>query len=162
MKNNRLIVPFLAAVLIIGSLSTSSCNKEDEKKTNTDTTANTGDSATFAEKMFAIYVLNQPVRITLAVDSSGNNITPSYSEMEIYLRKETYYKGPLEILINGTKYVGTWDTDADYYLLNLNIEGIPEFEFFKKTWTFAYKSIDLLKIVPYIKPGKKIIHLEKI
>ncbi len=162
MKKSNLIVPILAAFMLLGSITTSSCTKEEDKTNNTDTTKNAGDSATFAEKMFALYVLNQPVKITLAVDSSGTNLTPSYSEMEIYLRKETYYKGPLEILVNGTKYVGTWDTDADYYLVNFDIEGMPEFEFFKKTWTFTYKSINLLKIVPYKKPGKKIIHLEKI
>jgi hypothetical protein len=162
MKKSSLIVPILAVFMLLGSITTSSCTKEEDNTKNTDTTTNAGDSATFAEKMFALYVLNQPVKITLAVDSSGTNLTPSYSEMEIYLRKETYYKGPLEILVNGTKYVGTWDTDVDYYLVNFYIEGMPEFEFFKKTWTFTYKSMNLLKIVPYRKPGKKIIHLEKI
>jgi hypothetical protein len=162
MKKSNLIVPILAAFMLLGSITTSSCTKEENKSNNGDTTNNVDDSATFTEKMFALYVLNQPVKITLAVDSSGTNLTPSYSEMEIYLRKETYYKGPLEILVNGTKYVGTWDTDADYYLVNFNIEGMPEFEFFKKTWTFTYKSMNLLKIVPYRKPGRKIIHLEKI
>lgn len=162
MKIKYLILPVFVLFVISGAFTTVSCKKSEVVKQNSDTTSVVDDTASYVEKIFAIYVLNQPIRIILAVDSAGENVTQKYSEMQIYLRKETYYKGPLEIITNGTKYVGRWSTDADYYLLDFEIEGIPEFEFFKKTWRFTYKSFDLLIIAPYKKPGKKTLHLEKI
>ena len=114
------------------------------------------------EKIFEATVLNQPIRIILAVDSAGNNITADYQDMIIYLRKDTYYNGPLEILAKGTKHMGTWGSNSDYSRLNLSIQGLPEFVFFDNPWRFTYKSATLLKIAPVTNPGKKTLHLEKI
>jgi hypothetical protein len=97
---------------------------------------------------------------TTKKDTGGNNITPDFSDMVIYLRKETFYNGPVEILANGTKYVGTWSSNYDYSFLDLNIEGLPQFKFFEKTWRFKYKSLDLLILVPRSNPLKKEMHLD--
>ncbi len=142
--------------------SISSCNKENNNPPQ-DTTkpADTTKQATYMEKMFELYVLNSANVITLAVDSSGNNLTQLYQDETIYLRKNTYYDGPLEIFAGGTKYTGTWKSNADYSTLELNITGRPEFQFFEKPWRFTYKSLTLLKLAPIQNPGQKVMHLEK-
>jgi hypothetical protein len=45
--------------------------------------------------------------------------------------------------------------------LDLNIEGVPEFEFYNTVWRFTLKSLDLLKIAPVQNPGQKQLHLKK-
>ncbi len=154
----------LILFLILLNIGGTSCKKDPppQPPSNTDTAFNDSAVRAYMEKIFEAMVLNQPVRIVLAVDSSGNNITPNYQDMVIYLRKDTYYNGPLEILAKGTKYMGTWSSNSDYSRLNLSILGIPEFAFFDKTWRFTYKSSTLLKIAPVVNPGKKTLHLEKI
>ncbi len=140
----------------------SSCKKEENGQPQ-DTTQNTDttNQATYMEKMFELYVLNSANIITLAVDSAGNNLTQQYQDETIYLRKNTYYDGPLEIFAGGTKYTGTWKSNSDYSTLELNITGRPEFQFFEKPWRFTYKSLTLLKLAPIQNPGQKVIHLEK-
>lgn len=157
----------IAFLLLIGfwgimTPSISSC-KKDNNTQNQDTTkpADTTNQATYMEKMFELYVLNSANIITLAVDSSGNNITPSYQDETIYLRKNTYYDGPLEIFAGGTKYTGTWKSNSDYSTLELKITGRPEFAFFESPWRFTYKSLTLLKLAPIQNPGQKVLHLEK-
>ncbi len=118
------------------------------------------DTVSFAQKVFELYVLNRATRIKLAIDTGGINITPDFSDMVIYLRKETFYNGPVEILANGTKYIGTWSSNYDYSFLDLSIEGLPQFKYFEKTWRFKYKSLDLLILVPRSNPLKKEMHLE--
>jgi hypothetical protein len=156
----------LIVFLILLNLGTTSCEKDPppspQDTTKKDSTFNDSATRAYMEKIFEAMVLNQPVRIILAVDSSGNNITPNYQDMVIYLRKETYYNGPLEILAKGTKHMGTWKSNSDYSRLDLSITGLPEFAFFDKTWRFTYKSQTLLKIAPVLNPGKKTLHLEKI
>jgi len=156
----------LVVLLIILNLGSTSCKKDPPNNNNdttkTDTTYNDSAARAYMEKIFEATVLNQPIRIVLAVDSAGNNLTPDYQDMIIYLRKDTYYSGPLEILAKGTKYMGTWGSNSDYSRLNLNIQGVPEFVFFDNTWRFTYKSATLLKIAPVTNPGKKTLHLEKI
>ena len=106
-------------------------------------------------------VLDKKIKVILAVDSAGKNLTPSYDNHDIFLRKGTFYDGPLEVYANGTKYVGTWASNKDYSILDLNIEGVPEFEFYNTVWRFTLKSLDLLKIAPVQNPGQKQLHLKK-
>jgi hypothetical protein len=157
----------IAFLILIGfwgmmASSISSC-KKDNNTQNQDTTkpVDTTKQATYMEKMFELYVLNSANVITLAVDSSGNNLTPNYQDETIYLRKNTYYDGPLEIFAGGTKYTGTWKSNSDYSTLELNISGRPEFAFFDSPWRFTYKSLTLLKLAPIQNPGQKVMHLEK-
>jgi hypothetical protein len=158
-KHRVISVFAMIAVLVIFMAS---C-EEDNKPTNpNDTTKKDSviDTASFAQKVFELYVLNKATRIKLAIDTGGINITPDFSDMVIYLRKETFYNGPLEILANGTKYIGTWSSNYDYSFLDLSIEGLPQFKYFEKTWRFKYKSLDLLILVPRSNPLKKEMHLE--
>ena len=158
-KHRVISVFAMIAVLVIFMAS---C-EEDNKPTNpNDTTKKDSviDTASFAQKVFELYVLNKATRIKLAIDTGGTNITPDFSDMVIYLRKETFYNGPLEILANGTKYIGTWSSNYDYSFLDLSIEGLPQFKYFEKTWRFKYKSLDLLILVPRSNPLKKEMHLE--
>lgn len=145
--------------LLIPSIS--SCKKDETPQNNDTLPKDTIDQATYLEKMFELYVLNSANVITLAVDSSGNNITQQYLDETIYLRKNTYYDGPLEIFAGGTKYTGTWKSNSDYSTLTLKIEGRPEFAFFDSPWRFTYKSLSLLKLAPIANPGQKVLHLEK-
>lgn len=157
---NRLFSVFGILVMLI--IFMSSC-EEDTKPTNPNDTTKKDtvmDTASLAQKVFELYVLNKATRIKLAIDTGGNNITPDFSDMVIYLRKETFYNGPLEILANGTKYVGTWSSNYDYSFLDLAIEGMPQFKYFEKTWRFKYKSLDLLILVPRSNPIKKEMHLD--
>ena len=65
--------------------------EEDNKPTNpNDTTKKDSviDTVSFAQKVFELYVLNRATRIKLAIDTGGINITPDFSDMVIYLRKE--------------------------------------------------------------------------
>ena len=141
-----------------------SCKKEDPVNNDTQQidTSNLDTSQNSLGILFEYYVLNKATQITLAIDSAGNNITPTYMDYEIYLRKETYINGPLEILANGSKYIGTWESNNDYSRLTLDISGLEPFEFFNRTWRFTYKSMDLLKIAPVTNPGETELHLEKI
>jgi len=157
----------IAFLILIGfwgimASSISSC-KKDNNAQNQDTTkpTDTTNQATYMEKMFELYVLNSANIITLAVDSAGNNRTPDYQDETIYLRKNTYYDGPLEIFAGGTKYTGTWKSNSDYSTLELKIAGRPEFVFFETPWRFTYKSLTLLKLAPIQNPGQKVMHLEK-
>ncbi len=160
------ISSLFVVLLILLNLGSTSCKKEPAKPADTvqkDTVYNDSAARAYMEKIFEAMVLNQPVRIILAVDSAGNNLTPSYQDMVIYLRKDTYYAGPLEILAQGTKHMGTWSSNSDYSRLNLEIQGIPEFAIFNSNpWRFTYKSINLLKIAPVKNPGQKTLHLEKV
>jgi hypothetical protein len=158
-KGNFFIFSLVFFSLMIPFVS--SC-KKDENPKNTDTIpTDTTKQATYMEKMFELYVLNSANVITLAVDSSGNNITQQYLDETIYLRKNTYYDGPLEIFAGGTKYTGTWKANSDYSTLTLNIEGRSEFAFFSSPWRFTYKSLTMLKLVPISNPAQKVLHLEK-
>ncbi len=141
-----------------------SCNKEEITTNDSQQidTSNIDTSQNSLGILFEYYVLNKATQITLAIDSAGNNITPAYIDYEIYLKKESYINGPLEILANSTKYVGTWKSNNDYSRLTLDISGLEPFKFLNKTWRFTYKSMDLLKIAPEINPGETILHLEKI
>lgn len=158
--NRRIFSAFgLLAMLVI---LMASC-EEDTKPTNPNDTTKKDtviDTVSLAQKVFEIYVLNKATRIKLAIDTGGTNITPDFSDMVIYLRKETFYNGPVEILANGTKYVGTWSSNYDYSFLDLSIEGLPQFKYFEKTWRFKYKSLDLLILVPRSNPLKKEMHLD--
>jgi hypothetical protein len=159
------ISTLLVVLLIILNIGSTSCKKEPVKNNDTipqDTVNNDSAARAYMEKIFEAMVLNQPIRIILAVDSSGNNLTANYQDMVIYLRKDTYYAGPLEILAQGTKHLGTWSSNSDYSRLNLEIQGVPEFAIFNSNpWRFTYKSINLLKIAPVNNPGQKTLHLEK-
>ena len=164
--NRSLFLKVSAWLLIIVCLSIMpSCEKEtpepsDTTKTDT-TTLDTSGSREYMEQMFALLVLDKKFMVKLAIDSAGNNLTNTYDQHEIFLRKETFYKGPLEIYANGTRYDGTWESNEDYSRLNLEIEGLAEFEFYNTLWRFTHKSLDILKIAPIENPGQKQIHLVK-
>ena len=161
MKTKGIFFIFAMVFFSLMIPSVSSC-KKDETPKNTDTIpTDTTKQATYMEKMFELYVLNSANVITLAVDSSGNNITQQYLDETIYLRKNTFYDGPLEIFAGGTKYTGTWKSNSDYSTLTLKIEGRPEFAFFDSPWRFTYKSLTLLKLAPISNPAQKVLHLEK-
>jgi hypothetical protein len=160
---------FLWVITTIGVLLImfNSCKKDPNNPppkdpNQTDTTQNDSASQAYIEQMFALLVLDKKIRVVLAVDSSGKNITPTYDNHDIFLRKETFYKGPLEIFANGTKYEGTWESNKDYSLLDLKIKGLPEFEFYETLWRFTMKSVDLLRIAPVQNPGQKQLHLKKV
>jgi len=161
MKYSRIAFILFLTFWVIITPTISSCKKENNNQPldtikPVDTT-----KATYMEKMFELYVLNSANIITLAVDSSGNNITPQYQDEVIYLRKNTYYDGPLEIFTGGTKYTGTWKSNSDYSNLELKIIGRPEFAFFESPWRFTYKSLTLLKLYPIQNLGQKALHLQK-
>lgn len=160
------IFKFTTLLCLIVSLALMpACDKEPTD--NTDTTQidtnkiDTSGTQEYLEQMFAALVLDKKIKVILAVDSSGKNITPDYNNHDIYLRKETFYEGPLDIFTNGTKYVGTWKSNKDYSILDLNITGTPEFAFYNTVWRFTHKSLDLLKIAPVQNPGQKQLHLKK-
>jgi hypothetical protein len=157
---------YIFGIILLGTLFVSSSCKKDQPKDPDpkpqDTLQNDSATQAYIEQMFALLVLDKKIRVVLAVDSSGKNITPTYDNHDIFLRKETFYKGPLEVFANGTKYVGTWESNTDYSLLDLKIEGLPEFEFYQTLWRFTQKSIDLLKIAPVQNPGQKQLHLKKV
>jgi len=156
---NRIVLSIFATGLFMVSLNTS-CTKETT--TNKDTTSvDTIKKATYLEQMFELYVLNSPVIITQAIDTSGNNITSQYQDEIITLKKKTYYDGPLEILVGGTLYKGTWKSNNDYSTLELSISGKPEFEFFQSPWRFTYKSLNILRLAPITNPLKKTLELQK-
>ena len=162
MKHSGIAIVLVLTFWGILTPSISSCKKESSSQPQ-DTTkpVDTTNQATYMEKMFELYVLNSANIITLAVDSAGNNITPQYQDEVIYLRKNTYYDGPLEIFTGGTKYTGTWKSNSDYSTLELKIAGRPEFAFFESPWRFTYKSLTLLKLAPIQNPGQKALHLQK-
>ncbi len=156
----------LGVIVLIASLSTlPACEKEPTDNTDTtqvDTTKiDTSGGQAYLEQMFALLVLDKKIKVILAVDSSGNNLTPTYDNHDIYLRKGTFYDGPLEIFAAGTKYEGTWKSNKDYSILDLEITGLPEFGFYTTVWRFTMKSLDLLKIAPVQNPGQKQLHLKK-
>ncbi len=156
---NRIVLSIFVLGLFIVSLNTS-CKKETP--TNKDTTSvDTTKKATYLEQMFELYVLNSPVIITQAIDTGGNNITALYQDEIITLKKKTYYEGPLEILVGGVLYKGTWKSNNDYSTLDLSISGKPEFEFFLSPWRFTYKSLNILRLAPITKPLKKTLELQK-
>lgn len=164
---NRLYVvkSLLWLFIIIGLSILPSCEKEapepaDTTKADT-TTLDTSGNREYMEQMFALLVLDKKFIIKLAIDSAGNNLTNTYDQHEIFLRKETFYKGPMEIYADGTRYDGYWESNDDYSKLNLEIEGLPEFHFYNTLWRFTHKSLDLLKIAPVENPGQKQIHLVK-
>ncbi len=153
-------------IALIATLSTlPSCEKEPENNQDTtkvDTTKiDTSGGQAYLEQMFALLVLDKKIKVILAVDSSGNNLTPTYDNHDIYLRKGTFYDGPLEVYAGGTKYEGTWKSNKDYSILDLDIAGLPEFAFYTTVWRFTMKSLDLLKIAPVQNPGQKQLHLKK-
>lgn len=162
MKYFRISLVVILTFLAILTPSISSCKKESSSQPK-DTTklVDTTNQATYMEKMFELYVLNSANIITLAVDSSGNNVTPQYQDEVIYLRKNSYYDGPLEIFTGGTKYTGTWKSNSDYSTLELKISGRPEFAFFESPWRFTYKSLTLLKLAPIQNTGQKTLHFQK-
>lgn len=159
MKQTKYSLYGLVVLILVGFITISSCSKD---KSNTNTTpVDTTTGPTYMERMFEAYVLNEPTHIIYASDTTGLNITPNFQGEIIYLRKETYYQGPLEIYIGSQKYVGTWKSNSDYSTLELNISGRPEFEFFLTPWRFTYKSLNLLKLAPISSPGKKELHIQK-
>ena len=163
------IAKFFKITMLLGLIASLSilpaCDKEPVD--NTDTTQidtnkiDTNGSQAYLEQMFAALVLDKKIKVILAIDSSGTNLTPQYDNHDIFLRKGTFYDGPLDIFTNGTKYVGTWKSNKDYSILDLSIEGLPEFEFYNTVWRFTLKSLDLLKIAPVQNPGQKQLHLKK-
>lgn len=165
MSMTKLIRFATLLVLIIGLAVIPACDKEPTD--NSDTTQNdtnkidTNGTQAYLEQMFAAMVLEKKIKVVLAIDSSGKNITPEYDNHDILLRKETFYDGPLDIFANGTKYVGTWKCNKDYSILELNITGLSEFGFYNTVWRFTQKSLDLLKIAPVQNPGLKQLHLKK-
>lgn len=161
MKTKGIFFIFSMVIFSLMLPTVSSCKKEETPKSNDTVPTDTTKQATYMEKMFELYVLNSANVITLAIDSSGNNITQQYLDETIYLRKNTYYDGPLEIFAGGTKYTGTWKSNSDYSTLTLQIAGRPEFAFFESPWRFTYKSLTLLKLAPISNPGQKVMHLEK-
>lgn len=86
-KKNQVLFVFYSCILLIGMSSIHSC-KKDNKNNNTNNTVDTS-GPTYMEKMFEAYVLNQPVIVTMAIDSAGNNLTQTYLNEVIYLRKDT-------------------------------------------------------------------------
>lgn len=156
---------WLAVIVFSSAIVLPSCEKEDPTQQDTlptDTTKlDSSGNQEYIEQMFALLVLDKKIQVVLAIDSSGNNLTPTYDNHDIYLRKNTFYDGPLEIFANGTKYVGTWASNKDYSILDLKITGLPEFEFYQTVWRFTLKSLDLLKIAPVQNPGQKQLHLKK-
>ena len=165
MQNANFIRFSFLLILTIGLSIMPACEKEptgNKDTTQIDTNQNdTSGNQAFLEQLFAALVLDKKIKAILAVDSSGNNLTPDYDNHDIFLRKGTFYDGPLDIYANGTKYVGTWESNKDYSLLDLSIEGRPEFEFYNTLWRFTLKSLDLLKIAPVQNPGQKQLHLKK-
>lgn len=163
LKYGSLITVWLLLIYLV-FMPNWSCKKTDTVNNDTQQidTIDLDTSQNTLGLLFEYYVLNKPTQITLAIDSTGNNITPTYADYEINLKKETFFNGPLEILANGTKYVGTWQTNGDYSRLTLNISGLKPFGLFNRTWRFTYKSIDLLKISPVTNPGETVLHLSKI
>ena len=159
MNQFKTVFNMLGLVALISAGSLMSCSKE-KASTNT-TPVDTTKGPTYMEKMFEVYVLNQPTHIIYASDSAGVNLTPNYQDEIIYLRKETYYQGPLEIYLGSNKYVGTWKSNSDYSTLELSITGRPEFDFFLSPWRFTYKSATLLKLAPVANPGKKELYIQK-
>lgn len=159
MKNKILLTVFISGVFFV-SLNTS-CKKETTSTTNDTTSVDTTKKATYLEQMFELYVLNSPVIITQAIDTAGNNITAQYQDEIITLKKKTYYDGPLEILVGGILYKGTWKANNDYSTLDLSISGKPEFEFFLSPWRFTYKSLTILRLAPIKNPLKKTLELQK-
>jgi hypothetical protein len=159
MKNKILLTIFIFGVFFV-SLNTS-CKKETTSTTNDTTSVDTTKKATYLEQMFELYVLNSPVIITQAIDTAGNNITAQYQDEIITLKKKTYYDGPLEILVGGILYKGTWKANNDYSTLELSISGKPEFEFFLSPWRFTYKSLTILRLAPIKNPLKKTLELQK-
>lgn len=163
------IAQFFKMSLLLGLIASLSvlpaCEKEPSSNNDTaqiDTNKiDTSGNQAYLEQMFAALVLDKKINVILAIDSSGKNLTPQYDNHDIYLRKGTFYDGPLDIYANGTKYVGTWKSNKDYSILDLSIEGLPEFEFYTTIWRFTLKSIDLLKIAPVQNPGQKQLHLKK-
>ena len=159
-------VQFITVFTVILGLSIlPACDKEPTDNQDTaqiDTNkVDTNGSQAYLEQMFAALVLDKKITVILAVDSAGKNLTPSYDNHDIFLRKGTFYDGPMEVYANGTKYVCTWASNKDYSILDLNIEGVPEFEFYNTVWRFTLKSLDLLKIAPVQNPGQKQLHLKK-
>lgn len=160
---------FLRFMGLLGILTVVSimpaCDKEpaDQKDTTQIDTNKVDTSGTqaYLEQMFALLVLDKKISVVLAIDSGGSNLTPEYDNHDIFLRKGTFYDGPLEIFANGTKYIGTWASNKDYSILDLKITGIPEFVFYTTVWRFTLKSLDLLKIAPVQNPGQKQLHLKK-
>ena len=165
MRKTRFVKTVALLSLLVAISIMPSCEKEPIEPSDTTrldtTTLDTSGNKEYMEQMFALLVLDKKFMIKLAIDSAGINLTDTYDEHEIYLRKETFYKGPLEIYADGTRYDGTWESNDDYSRLNLEIEGLPEFEYYNTLWRFTHKSLDILKIAPVENPGQKQLHLVK-
>jgi len=117
------------------------------------------------QKYFEENILTRTFIVDLAKDSSVDK-TSIYTGYNFILTKgNSLTGGPITGTRNNVTYSGTWECNADYSKLEINLTtpAVPaEFTFINRVWRFTKKALPVMELGPSSGNEPKILHMRRL